>query len=460
MTPTSTEMTYAGHVRALLVLGLPIIGGHLGQTAIGATDTAMLGWYSVTALAAIGLGGSYFYIFFLMGSGFAWAAMPLVAAYAAENDEIGLRRATRMALWLSGAFALLSLPFLILSEPILRLLGQPEDVVQAAATYLRIAGWGIVPALGVMVIKSYLAALERTQPVLWIILASAVVNAAFNWALIFGNWGAPELGLRGAAIASVVTQVFTLIGVVAYAVWALPEHELFRRLWRVDQQMLGKVFGLGWPIGLTTLSEVGLFSASLFMIGWLGVIPQAAHTAVIQIASITFMLHMGLSNAATVRAGNALGRRDVTHLVRGAQTALCLSVGISILTMIAFLVIPEALISLFLDSEAPARDEILRIGVVLMAMAALFQLVDGAQVIALGVLRGVQDTRVPMIMAAISYWVLGMPASYVLGFILGWGGPGIWAGLVIGLSGAALGLLWRFWGPVLRELRLNTAQMA
>lgn len=445
-------MTYAAHIRALLILGLPLIGGHLGQMAIGVTDTVMLGRYGVDALAAITLGGSYFFLLFLMGSGFAWAVMPLVAAFAAEGDETGLRRATRMGLWLSGVYAVLALPLLIFSEPVLRSLGQGMDVARDAASYLKIAGWGIIPALGVMVIKSYLAALERTQPVLWIIIASAFVNGVFNWMFIFGNWGAPEMGLAGAAWASNVTQVFTLVGVVAYARIVLPEHDLFARMWKVDGPMLARVFRLGWPIGLTTLSEAGLFTATALMMGWLGTVPLAAHGVAVQLAAMTFMVHMGLSNAATVRAGNALGRGDRTHLARGTIAAHGLSLGMSVLTIAGFLLFPEPLISLYLDDQEPARLEILRIGASLLAMAALFQLVDGAQVIALGVLRGVQDTKVPMFLAAISYWVIGMPCSYVLGFVLGWEGIGVWSGLVVGLGCAAISLVIRFWGTSIKTV--------
>ncbi len=452
MNSLQSTMSYPGHVKALLVLGLPLIGGHLGQAAIGITDTVMLGWYGVEALASITLGGTYFYVFFLMGSGFAWAVMPMVAAYEAEGDQVGLRRATRMGLWLSMAFALLAMPFMVFSEPILRQLGQGDVVAQGAADYLRIAGWGIIPALGVMVIKSYLAALQRTQPVLWIILASAVVNAVFNWVFIFGNWGAPELGLRGAAVASLVTQIFTLGGVILYALIVLPQHDLFRRLWKIDGQMMAKVFSLGWPIGLTTLSEVGLFTATAIMMGWLGTVPLAAHGIVLQLATITFMVHMGLSNATTVRAGNALGRKDIEHLARGARTAFVMSLLFSCLTIILFLSVPNPLIAVFMSSDEPARAEILLLGASLLAMAALFQLVDGAQVIALGLLRGVQDTTIPMIMAGFSYWVIGMSSSYLFGFVLGWGAVGIWAGLVTGLASAAILLAWRFWSGVLPRL--------
>ncbi|MFG6593176.1 MATE family efflux transporter [Sulfitobacter sp. 1A13368] len=448
----SKTMTNRNHVRAILTLGLPLIGGHLAQMAIGVTDTVMLGWYSVEALAAVVLGSTYFFVLFIFGSGFAMAVMPLVAAYDAEDDEIGLRRATRMGLWLSVGFAMIALPAMIWSPAVLDLLGQGPNLADRAGDYLKVAGWGILPALLVMVLKSYLAALERTQVVLWITLLVAGVNALANYALIFGNWGAPELGVMGAAVASVTTQCVSLIGVVIYVLIALPQHSLFVRLWRVDGQMLLRVFTLGLPIGLTTLSEVGLFAASSLMMGWLGTIPLAAHGIAIQLASLTFMVHLGLSNVATIRAGNAYGRRDVPHMKRGAVIVTVLSLVFALLTMVGFVGWPEPLISVFMQEDEPARAEILAIGTGLLVMAALFQLVDGAQVVALGLLRGVQDTKVPMVMAAVSYWIVGMPCSYLLGFVLGFGAMGIWAGLVAGLAVAGLLLNARFWGVIVKRL--------
>ncbi|WP_298972085.1 MATE family efflux transporter [uncultured Roseobacter sp.] len=450
-------MTYPEHGRAILTLGLPLIGGHLAQMAIGVTDTVMLGWYGVEALAAVTLGSTFFFVLFIFGSGFAWAVMPMVASFDAEGDEVGLRRATRMGLWLSFGFAVLALPAMFWSEPLLIALGQGEGLAADASAYLRVAGFGILPALLVMVIKSYLAALERTQVVLWITVFSAVVNAVVNYALIFGNWGAPELGITGAAIASVATQICALIGIVIYARVALPEHALFQRLWRADGQMLAQVFRLGWPIGLTGLSEVGLFAASAMMMGWLGTVPLAAHGIAVQLSALAFMVHMGLSNAATIRAGNAYGRHDPNHMDKGARMVTAMSLIIAMMTVVLFLVMPEPLISIFMQKDEPERDTILLIGTGLLAMAALFQLVDGAQVIALGLLRGVQDTRVPMICAALSYWGVGIPCSYVLGFVLGYEGIGVWAGLVIGLGVAALLLSARFWGFALRRLKTAAA---
>ena len=450
-------MSYSGHTRAILLLGLPLIGGHLAQVLIGVTDTVMLGWYSVDALAAVTLGSSYFFVLFIFGSGAALAVMPMVASFAAEGDETSVRRATRMGIWISTGFALLSLPLMIWSKPVLRLLGQSEGVSRDASEYLSVVAYGILPALLVMVLKSYLAALERTQIVLWITVLAAVVNGLANYALIFGNWGAPELGIRGAAFASILTHFVTLIGVVAYARLVLPEHALFQRLWRADWQMLWRVFKLGMPIGLTLLCEVGLFAASALLMGWLGTVPLAAHGIAVQLASITFMVHLGLSNVATIRAVNAYGRRDVDHMARGGVTVSVMSLVFAIATIVAFVVFPEPLLSLFMQEDEPQRAEILSIGVGLLVVAALFQLVDGLQVISLGLLRGVQDTKAPMIMAAVSYWIVGIPCSYVLGFVLGFEGIGVWLGLVVGLGTAAVLLSWRFWSVILNRLTLAQA---
>lgn len=439
------QMSYAQHMRAIARIGLPLIGGHLAQFLIGLTDTVMMGWYGVAPLAALVLGTTVFFVIFLMGSGFAWAVMPLVASAAAGEDEIAIRRITRMGLWLSILYGALFLPVFWFSAPLLRALGQDAGLAADAQTYLRITGVAVLPALLVMVIKSYLAALERTAVVFWITLLAAGANGLANYMLIFGNWGAPELGVAGAAWASMIVQVISLVGVAVYAQWVLPEHALFHRLWRPDFEVMGRVLRMGVPIGLTNLAEVGLFAASSIMMGWLGTVPLAAHGIVLQLATAAFMIHLGLSNAATVRAGNAFGLKDAALLKRGAISVIGLSAVMAGLSVLVFLALPEPLISLFLSDDDPDRAAILAIGSALLVMAALFQLADGAQVLALGLLRGVQDTTAPMIMAAISYWGLGLSGAYLLGFTWELGGAGVWGGLVIGLAAAALMMMTRFW---------------
>lgn len=453
------RLTYRQHARAVLGLGLPLIGSHVAQFAITFTDALMLGWYSVEALAAEVLGGTMFFVLFIMGSGFAWAVMPMVASAQASGAITQVRRVTRMGLWASILFGLATLPLMLGSGALFDRMGQEPATAALAADYLEIAGLGILPALMVMVLKSYLAALERTAVVLWITLGAVALNACVNYLLIFGHFGFPELGVQGAAIASlgVNTASFVVLGVYVHR--SAPDHALFQRFWRPDPEALGRVFRLGWPIGLTNLAEVGLFASASIMMGWLGTLPLAAHGIALQITSVIFMIHLGLSNVATVRAGQAHGRGDGAGLRDGARVVLGLSAAVALATMALLLLLPDPLVGLFLAPDDPDRAQVIAIGRQLLAAAALFQLVDAAQVQALGLLRGVQDTRVPMVLAALSYWVVGVPVSYLLGFTLGFGGPGIWLGLAAGLALAGVFMLVRFWGWSVRQIPAQTPQM-
>ena len=442
---THPAQTYRQHFSAVLTLGVPLMLSNLAQFAIHVTDTLMLGWYDVTDLAAATLASSLYFVIFIVGAGFAQAVTPLVAAAAEAGDITTARRATRMAAWLSVIYgAVVALPFFV-AEPILLAIGQTPAVAAAGADYMWIIALGMIPALIVMVLKSFLVALELTAMILWSTVVAAVLNIALNYVLIFGNFGAPELGIQGAAIASVTMQVATVIVLVAYVLRRLPQYQLTRNPWRPDPQIMARVFRLGLPIGLTSLAEGGLFTASAIMMGWIGEIPLAAHGIALQLASLTFMVHIALSQAATVRAGRAVGRRDELGLRRGGIAATAMSGVFVAFTIFVFLAFPAPLVGLFVDPDSPVRDEVIALGVRLLALAALFQLVDAAQVMALGLLRGIQDTAVPMVIAAVSYWVIGMPASYVMAFLLGWGAQGLWLGLVVGLAFAAVALTSRFW---------------
>lgn len=425
---------------------MPLILSNLAQFAIYITDTVMLGWYDVTALAASTIAGTVFFTIFIVGAGFSQAVTPLVAAAVEENDNTQVRRVTRMGLWLSIIYALVvTVPF-FWAEDILIAMGQDMAVADLAHIYLQIVIWQMVPALIVMTLKAFLAAMEHTAIILWATIGTAVMNGFVNYALIFGNWGAPEMGIRGAAMASFAVTLVTVAILVIYVLWVLPQFQLFKNFWRSDSAVMKRVYRLGWPIGLTSLAESGLFSASAVMMGWIGPLALAAHGVAIQLVSLTFMVHIGFSQAATVRAGRALGRRDELSLRRGGITAIGMSAVYAMMTSAVFLAMPETLIGLFIDPDETARATLLRLGASFLMVGALFQLVDGLQVLALGLLRGVQDTTVPMVMATISYWVIGLPVSYFLAFTVGLGGVGLWLGLVIGLAIAAVMLLTRFWG--------------
>jgi MATE family multidrug resistance protein len=440
-------LSMPAHARATLALGLPMIGSNLAQMGLHATDMIMVGWYGVTELAAVVIAASSFFVVFVLGAGFAHAMLPMVAQALGRGDETQVRRDARMGLWLSILYGVAVYPLFWLSGPVFRALGQQPEVATLAQDYLRVAGLGMAPALMVMTLRNYLAAFERTQVTLWVTVASVGVNIMLNWMLIFGHWGAPELGVAGAAIASVAVQVFSLVALAGYAAWLPPlrRFHLFQRFWRADWPAFWQVFRLGWPIGLTGLAESGLFHASALMMGWIGTVELAAHGIALEAAALAFMVHMGLSGAVTVRSARFMGEGDAANLRRAAVVALALSLAVALVVIAVFLIWPEPLIRLFLDPTKPEAGQIVAFGTMLMALAALFQLADAGQVMALGLLRGIKDTRVPMILATVSYWLIGIPVSYVLAFPMGMGGAGLWLGLTVGLFVAAITMLVRFW---------------
>ncbi|TMV91428.1 MATE family efflux transporter [Thioclava sp. BHET1] len=448
-------MPIARHMRAICVLGLPLIGSNLAQMLLNVTDTVMVGWYGVEALAALVLGSSYFFSLFMLGNGVALAVMGRVSASLGAGDEVQARRDTRMGIWVSVLYGVAVLPLTWHSATVLGWLGQTPEIAALAQEYLRVLGFALAPALSMMVLRSYLSAHERTQVLLWITLGAVVLNAAINWVLIFGHLGAPEMGVRGAAIASLSVTCLSLVAQAIYAARApgLRHIALFSRFWRPDWETLWSVVRMGVPVGLTSVAEGSMFQASALMMGWVGTIELAAHGIALEITTVVFMIHVGLSNVATVRAGRAHGARDPRRLRDGALVVVSLSLGVGLLAMAGFFAFGAPLSKLFLDADNPATPQIVVFAARFLMVAALFQLFDLMQVMALGLLRGVQDTRVPMWMAVLSYWLIGIPMSYVLAFPLGFGGVGLWFGLVIGLACAGALMMTRFWrGPWLASM--------
>lgn len=451
-TPLADDQVAPGigaQVRGLLGLAVPLIGSNLAGFAIHMTDVLLIGRFTtVTDLAAITISSSLQFVLFLLGSGPAIALMGLVAAAAAKGDPREVRRLTRMALWLGLMFCALAIPILLQGEWLLGWLGQPADVARQGGVYLGIVAFALPPMVVIAVLRSFLAGLEATRVLFWVTLAGVAFNGLAGYAAIVGHFGLPPMGLRGAAWVAVLTNVVMALALAGYAAWRFPAYELFVRFWRPDWAAMGRVFRLGWPISLALLAETGLFSASSVMMGQLGEVPLAAHGVALQLASLTFMLHLGLSQAGTVRAGRAygLGDRDGAWVV--TRAAAVLSLGFAAVTILAFLTIPQTLAQAFVGERDPRAPEVVALAIRLLAFAALFQLFDGLQVLAMGLLRGVQDTRVPMVAAAVSYWVVGAPLAWALSG--SYGADGIWLGLTVGLGLAAGLLAWRLRGRLAR----------
>ncbi|MEP0944004.1 MAG: MATE family efflux transporter [Rhizobiaceae bacterium] len=444
----SREKSMGSHLRATLVLGVPLVLAQLAQIAIGVTDTIMLGWLGTTELAAGTLAFQCFFIFLIVGIGFGAAMVPLIANALGRDDPTSVRRASRMGLWVLFALAIVFMVPLWFTKSILLALGQEEQLAQLAANYMRIAQWSLAPAFLLIGLRSFLTSLEKANVVLWITIFASILNGLLNYALIFGNWGAPRMEIEGAATASLISNVFAVV----LAIWLVsrtPEakpYDLFVRFWRPDWGAVARICQLGVPISLSILAEAGMFSAASIMIGWLGEIQLAAHGIALQLASVAFMIPLGLAQGGSVRVGNAAGRGDKQAVGMAGRAVMILAVGIGVLSALIFLVFPEPLIRLFLDDTTSADkvELVVRIGVPMLYMAAAFQVFDSLQVASGSNLRGLQDTKIPMYIAAFSYWVIGVGSAYVFAFHLGTGGVGVWGGLVVGLAAASLGLTLRF----------------
>jgi multidrug resistance protein, MATE family len=372
--------------------------------------------------------------------------VPLVAAARGAGNERGVRRSVRMGLWVVLAYSIVAIAILSQTERILLALGQDPQTSAWAADYMSIVMWSMVPALAIFALRAFFMSLEKGGIVLYATVAAALANGVMNYALIFGHFGAPALGIRGAAIATLISNCAAAAVLVGYCLWhpAAKPYELFVRFWRPDWPAFREVVRLGLPISGTIIAEVALFFTASLMMGWIGVIPLAAHGIALQIASITFMIPLGLSMAATVRVGLAYGRNDPANLGRAAATVQWLAAGIAVLAALSFWLFPEFLIGLFIDETDKDAPAVLAAAVPLLLGAAAFQVVDAMQAIGSGLLRGLKDTRVPMLIAVFSYWGVGLPAAYLFGFPAGLGGIGIWIGLASGLAVAALLMNWRF----------------
>ncbi|WP_075995345.1 MATE family efflux transporter [Salaquimonas pukyongi] len=438
--------TLTAAIKSLLVLGLPLIGAQLAQMLINVVDTVMMGWLGTRELAAGTLAFQFFFILWIFGSGFAFAIVPMAATAVGRGDEVSVRRHVRMGMWVQCAyFALIFLPMGYIRE-ILIAFGQEPVLAGLAQDYMDIAKWAILPSLLLMVLRSFATALEHARIILVITLFSALLNGVLNYAFIFGNFGAPRLEIPGAALATLLTNL------AAFAFGALwvglrPEfagYEVFKRLWRSDLPAFFEIVRLGLPVSIGIIAEVGLFAFTAIMMGWLGEIALAAHGIALQIAALAFMVPLGLSNAATARAGIAVGRQDRSGLVRTGQAAVIITTAFALLAALPMLLIPQTLISGWLAEGDPNAAAVVAIAVPLLAVAACFQLVDGLQVIGVGLLRGLKDMRIPMLIAVFSYWAAGVPIALALGFGAGLEGVGIWSGLAAGLTLAAVLLIRRF----------------
>lgn len=444
--PFVSTLGWGAEARQSFRLAWPLIVAQLAQNLLFTTDVVLMGWLGPKYLAAGTLANAFLVPLLLFGVGIIGAVAPLVAQARGAGNIKAIRRIVRQGFWATILVATLLLPIVLNIRPVFGLLGQDPEATALAESYVFAGAWMLYPALGIIVIRSLLAAFDETRMILLITVLGVIVNALVAYTLIFGHFGFPRLELRGAAIATGAVNLVMFLTMLGYAL----RHPRFRRFhilarfWRPDWSHFRAIFRIGMPIGLTVLAEVGLFSVAALLMGRLGTNEVAAHAVALQLAATAFMVPLGLGLAATVRVGIAFGRGDRNGIHKAGWTSLAMGTGFMAMTCIIFLAIPQTLVSIFLDRTDPANTVALGLAATYLGIAGIFQLADGAQVVAAHALRGLSDTKVPMFLAIIGYWAVGLPIAYVLGFVLNWRGTGIWLGLAAGLAVVAIVLVARF----------------
>ena len=436
-------------LRAMVQLAVPVVVVQLGIMLLGVVDTMVVGHFSAEALAAVALGHVAIMAVSSFVLGTLLAVDPLVAQALGAGDRAAARRAVQRGLIIAAGLLIPSALLLLPSEAVLTALRQPDEIVPIAARYIRICIPGLLPYYGFFVLRQALQAMGRLRPIVITIVAVNLFNAVADWLLVFGVGPLPQLGPQGSAWATTAARTLLLLGLLVIARRDLepllaPLDRavlLWRPLWRTVR--------LGLPIGFQVQLEMVAFAVIALVMGGLGTVQMAAHQVTINLASLTFMVPLGVAQATSIRVGLAIGAGDNDGARRAASAGLLIGAAFMSATGTAFIVAPRALAAAYTSAA-----EVVALAALLIPIAGFFQIFDGLQVVAAGALRGAGDTRAPLVVNLVGFWGFGLPASLLLAFPLGLGPSGLWWGLVVGLGAVALFLLarvaWRFRGDIVR----------
>lgn len=443
----STPGWKAEGIETLRLAG-PLALANLLQMAIYSIDVIFIARLGADELAASSLAVSVFGLIIWSLSGLTGAVAPIMAAELGARGPAlrPVRRSVRMALWLSAGCSLVAMGLCLFAEELMLLAGQQPRSAVLAGEYTDLLLFSIIPMIAAGVLRNFVSTLGRPIFATAITALGIVANALGNYAFVFGNWGAPALGLQGAAVATIIT---TLAMLAAYVVAIrldprLHRYHVFGFFWRPDWARLAELVRIGTPIALTIVAEAGIFAAAPFLLGLLGADQLAAHAIALQIVATMFQVPFGVSQAATIRVGYFFGAQDSEGIRRAGAVAIAMGGGFMLMTALLLLFAPYYLLAIYIDPWNPDEPRVVAYALSFLAVGAAFQLFDGLQVVAAGALRGLKDTRVPMWIAIFSYWVPGMGVAVVLGFYTPLEGLGVWMGLATGLVCAAALLTWRW----------------
>jgi len=438
---------FTDEVRATVALSIPIALTQIAQMALHTTDVVMTGRLGPHALAAGQLGHNLFFPVFITTIGVLFATAAMFAQELGARRYKGVRRTFRQGFWV--ILAMTGPAWLVFwhAETVLEhALGQNPALSARAAEYALGAMWGFPMMAGFSLLRNFIAAHGRPRAALWILVAGILLNGFADWLLMFGKLGFPRLELFGLGLATSIVQAIMFLALLAVVLtdrrWR--RYHLLARFWRPDWPRFREVWAVGLPIGFTKLAEAGLFAASGFLVGLIGVDALAGHAVALQFAAIAFMVPFGVAQAATVRVGLAVGRGDPEGARRAGRAAMLVGLLVVIPLALVFVTAGRPLALLFLSADDGHGEVAVTYAVTFLAMAGVFQLADGGQAVTAGVLRGFKDTRVPMVIALTGYWIVGIGTAVLLAFPLGWGGVGVWSGLALGLAVVWAALVLRF----------------
>ncbi len=450
MADLAAQDLWRRELRATLLLAAPLAAANLAQMLVYAIDVIFVARLGEEALAAASLSTSLFGLMMWCFSGLTGACSPLIAAELGRRKHAvrEVRRSVRMALWLAMVCSVIGMVISANGEAILRLTGQDSEVSRRAGLFLMVLLWAMPAALVSNVLRSFVSALGRPVIATLITVLSILVNSAGNYAFVFGHWGAPALGLSGSAWSSVVTS-WVAVGAYAWLIRSdrrLRRYSVFGRWWRTEWSRMADLLRIGLPIGLIILAEGGLFSSAAFLMGLIGQPQLAGHTVALQVAALAFQIPFGIGQAVTIRVGYHFGAGDHAAIARAGKAALVMALGYMALPAALMILTPRLVLQLYVDPAAAKNAAMVGYAVQFLAVAAAFQLFDGMQAVLAGALRGLQDTRVPMLLALTGYWLIGFGTSAFLGFATPLAGLGVWLGLAAGLVVVSLLLLQRWQG--------------
>jgi multidrug resistance protein, MATE family len=435
-------------LRAVGGLALPVIVVQVGMMTMGVVDTVMVGHFSARDLAAVALGNLYFFTAVVFPMGVLFSLDPVVSQAVGAGEKAAVGRALQRGGVLALALALPASLALVPGEILLTLIRQPAEVVPVAAMYALVSIPGVFPFLGFIVLRQTLQAMGRMAPVVIIIILANLANVLFNWVLIFGKLGFPAMGAVGSGWASSLSRWLMLLGLLGLAWPLLRPHLLPFRAEALHAGPLGRMMRLGAPIGIQLSLEFGAFGAIGVFMGWLGTVAMAGHQVALNLSSLTFMVPLGIAQATAVMVGRGVGKGDAPEARRAAGAGLLMGASFMSFMAALLLLFPELL------ARAYSSDvEVVLLAATLIPLAGVFQVFDGLQVVSSGVLRGVGETRMPMVANLAGFWILGIPLSLWLGFRTGAGPVGLWWGLVAGLAAVAVFLLFLVQARMGRELR-------